>query len=170
MAFRGLIGGWGWGGKRKRDRWGEKRKEWKTRKIFLQRPKSYRGEEKRRRFVIVLQLGLNNAMRLLTCYNSVDWGNKETLTREALSWNTDRAKISESHILLNKNVYSSCLRSFTLYPVLPHIWTAEKDQRMTDRMRHRRTDKYVSHALRWADGTKIGKRLDMEPPNGGRPV
>ena len=131
-----------------------------------ERPKSDR-EERGWQVLIGLQPALKNVMRLLSCYSTADCGNKERVTREALSWKY--RKNQNSHT--KRNILSSCLCSFTLSPVLPHIRAAEEDQCVTDRMRWRRGS---MSALQWAERTKnqewlAGDGSLVEPLKGGTP-
>lgn len=70
-------------------------------------------------------------------YIWVDGGYRETLTSTALSWSTERAKIPQCVLRSAQQKFhcSFCICSFTLSPVLPHLWAAEEDQCMIGRTR-----------------------------------
>lgn len=70
-------------------------------------------------------------MRLLSCYSTGDCGNKETVTREALSWSTERTKTPTLQEISTPLacVPLLCLQFFLTYEQLKkiNVWLTEWD-------------------------------------------
>lgn len=122
--------------------------------------------------VSVLQPGLKNVMRLLTCYSRVGWGNNETVTREALSWSTVRAKTPQCASHSAQQTYplllAVFLNSVSSSSSLMNSWRRSMCDGQNERVRKRWV--WACAPTSWEDQNQECLHGDgslTEPPNGG---